>query len=1412
MKRIFGLDLGTNSIGFAVVSEAEDIHEQSAILRLGVRVNPLSVDETIDFSKGKSITTNADRSKKKSARRNLHRFRLRRDALVRILKSKGFITDQTLLSEQGNRSTFETYRLRARAAEEAITLEQLARVLLMLNKKRGYKSNRKLNNIEEGTAIDGMEVARVLYEQELTPGQFCLEWLESGKNALPDFYRSDLRNELERIWNYQRNYYPTLLTDELKEEISGKATKQIWAILAKSWEWEEQKTIWDEEQAQTKQELCTCHLVGLSRKTKRAEQRIENYRWRAEALKRQLHPEELAVVIQEINRQISQSSGYLGEISDRSKQLYFNRQTVGQYLWSLLQKDPNTSLRNRVFYRQDYLDEFDKIWEIQASYHPELTLELKHEIRDVIIFYQRGLKSKKGLVSLCEFEQSEALIEKDGKMVKKQIGCRVIPRSHPLFQAFKVWQTLNNVELIGKNQQHPSRALTPEEKEMLAQELFVKGELKKAEVLKLLLDKTSGWDLNFQRLDGDKTGSVLFATYSKLIELYGYDAVDFSKPAAEIIQQLEMIFSDLHWNKGLLSIDLNQSDSDIEQQPYFRLWHLLYSFEGDNTPTGNGKLVEKLTALCGMDKEYATELAKVTFEDEYGSLSAKAIKKLLPHLKAGKRYDEACTQAGYRHSKSSLTKEELDAKVLKEHLDILPKNSLRNPVVEKILNQMVHVVNDLIDLYGHPDEIRVELARELKKSAKERADMTASLAKNTKEQELVRQLLQNEFHIQHVTRNDILRYRLYEELKENGHKTLYSNQYIPKELIFSDLIDIEHIIPQARLFDDSFSNKTLEYRDVNIKKGNRTAYDFIADEYGADALEQYKNLCDKLFQSNPAKLRKLKMQEKDIPDGFIERDLRNTQYISRMAFSLLGQVCRRVVATSGSITDRLREDWQLVDVMKELNLPKYEQLGLVESYQDRNGRTIKLIKDWTKRNDHRHHAMDALTVAFTKEAYVQYFNHMNAAYQSDKPEADSIWGIKQKYVKERRILPPMPLQLFRTEAKRHLQCILVSIKAKNKVVTPHVNPAKPYGEIEKAQPTLTPRGQLHLETIYGSRKQYVTKEEKVNASFTAEKIATVCKLAYRMALLDRLADYGGDPKKAFTGKNSLEKNPVYLDAEHRVQLPVKVKTVSLEVGYTIRKTVDKDLKIDKVVDPKIRRLLQERLAIYGGNAKNAFSNLEENPIWLNQAKGIQIKRVTITGISEALALHDKKDKEGKVMLDAQGKRIPVDFVNTGNNHHVAIYQRPKIDKWGAIVCDESGNPVYELEERVVSFFEAVTRVNCHLPIVDRDLNKEEGWQFLFTMKQNEYFVLPDEKTGFDPHEIDLLDPDNYALISPHLFRVQKLSTKYYMFRHHLETSVEENDSLRGITWERIQSTAKLRGIVKVRINHIGQIVDVGEYK
>ena len=501
----------------------------------------------------------------------------------------------------------------------------------------------------------------------------------------------------------------------------------------------------------------------------------------------------------------------------------------------------------------------------------------------------------------------------------------------------------------------------------------------------------------------------------------------------------------------------------------------------------------------------------------------------MPHLREGLRYDEACDKAGYNHSHSE-TKEDLENKVLKDVLEILPKNALRNPIVEKILNQMINVINQIIERYGKPDEIRIELARDLKQSAVERNNAEKAMNTANREHEGFRQTLKSEFGFENPSRNDIIRYKLYKELEPNGFKTLYSNQYISKQDLFSEKIDIEHIIPKSKLFDDSFSNKTLEFRGVNIKKGNATAIDFIQTEYGDEGDNSIKLFTQRIEDLSKtgkislAKRRKLLMEEKNIPDDFINRDLGNTRYIAKKAREILLEIVKVVTPTTGKITDRLREDWQLVDVLKELTIDKYRALGLVETIENRHGDTSERIKDWSKRNDHRHHAMDAITVAFTKPSYIQYLNNMNA--KGDKNGV--IYGIEQKELERSdkgklRFKCPMEISAFRRESKKHLENILISFKAKNKVTT--TNKVKRKGEVDLVYKT--PRGQLHLETVYGASKEYVTKLEKVNASFDQEKIEKVANQRFKRLLLARLGEFDDDASKAFTGKNTLAKNPIW---------------------------------------------------------------------------------------------------------------------------------------------------------------------------------------------------------------------------------------------------------------------------------------------
>ena len=266
---------------------------------------------------------------------------------------------------------------------------------------------------------------------------------------------------------------------------------------------------------------------------------------------------------------------------------------------------------------------------------------------------------------------------------------------------------------------------------------------------------------------------------------------------------------------------------------------------------------------------------------------------------------------------------------------------------------------------------------------------------------------------------------------------------------------------------------------------------------------------------------------------------------------------------------------------------------------------------------------------------------------------------------------------------------------------------------------LTPRGQLHKETVYGKSKRALEKPTKLNKRFTLAQAHLIIIVPQRKLVLSHLKKYDNNYELAFDTK-TLKKEPLLYNNE-----PLK-EVFWFEEIYTIRKDINSDnfkdeKSINKIIDLKIRQVLLERLAEFNGKPKEAFSDLDKQPIWLNKSKGISIKRVTITGVSNVESLHDKKDHLGNLILDKNGNTQPVDFVSTGNNHHVAIYK------------DKDG----KLQEEVVSLFDAVARVNQENAIIQKVHPEHPDWQFLFTMKQNEMFVFPAE--GFDPNEVDLLD-------------------------------------------------------------------------
>jgi CRISPR-associated endonuclease Csn1 len=179
-----------------------------------------------------------------------------------------------------------------------------------------------------------------------------------------------------------------------------------------------------------------------------------------------------------------------------------------------------------------------------------------------------------------------------------------------------------------------------------------------------------------------------------------HPAILVDKKTGEVLEQRESL----------------QVDAKTEQEPFYQLWHTIYSIKDVD------ECKKALIKRFNFTENIADQLSKIDFNKQaFGNKSNKAMRKILPYLMQGFDYSQACSLAGYNHSKS-LTKEERVVKATIDKLELLSKNSLRQPVVEKIINQMINVVNAILEKYGKPDEIRIELARELKQSKDERND------------------------------------------------------------------------------------------------------------------------------------------------------------------------------------------------------------------------------------------------------------------------------------------------------------------------------------------------------------------------------------------------------------------------------------------------------------------------------------------------------------------------------------------------------------------------------------------------------------------------------------------------------------------------------------------------------------------
>lgn len=636
--------------------------------------------------------------------------------------------------------------------------------------------------------------------------------------------------------------------------------------------------------------------------------------------------------------------------------------------------------------RKHLEEEFHKLWTAQAGYHPELTDDLRNLVFEKI-FFQRPLKEPK--VGLCLFTAEERL-----------------PKAHPLSQRRVLYETVNQLRVTADGRE--TRPLTLEERDQVIQALDNKIP---AKTLKSMAMKLAALAKVLKLRDGER-----FTLESGVRDAIACDPVRASLSHPDRFGP--------RW-----------STLDTDAQ-----WALIARIRKVQSEEEHAELVGWLGQTHALDRDQAEATARALLPEGYGRLGLTATMRVLGKLKAEVvTYSEAVAACGWHHS-DQRTGECLDrlpyyGEVLDRHVipgtydenddDITRYGRITNPTVHIGLNQLRRLVNKIIDVHGKPDQVVVELARELKQSEQQKneamkriRDTTAAAKKRSEKLE--------ELGIEDNGRNRML-LRLWEDLNpEDAMRRFcpYSGERISAAMIFDGSCDVDHILPYSRTLDDSFANRTLCLKEANREKRNQTPWEAWGDTPKWDAIEaNLKNLSDnKRWRLAPDA-----MERFEGDSDFLDRSLVDTQYLARISRTYLDTLFTEgghVWVVPGRLTEMLRRHWGLNSLLSD---------------KDRGAVKAK------NRTDHRHHAIDAAVVAATDRSLL---NRISRAAGQGERAGQSAELIARE--------TPPPWEGFRDDMCVQLDKIIVSHRADHGRID---REARKQGRDSTA-------GQLHQETAY----------------------------------------------------------------------------------------------------------------------------------------------------------------------------------------------------------------------------------------------------------------------------------------------------------------------------------------------------------
>jgi len=1272
MKKVLGLDIGTNSIGWAFIETNLETNT-GKIAGIGVRIIPTDSELLSKYEAGQAASKNAVRRQARGARRIKQRYKLRRQRLVDALMILGWLPEGFLpghqmpvrhetLSEM--RSSFGTdeisadwivYYLRHKALSERVTEQELARILYHMNQRRGFKSNRK-------TGTD------LLQDTD--------EEADGGKK------KREKNVEIVRIISVEDTGEKAKGNMLFKVTLADSRT----GIIARK-----VKPEWDNQE----QELEITTIPPTKKEPSRYEFRkltnTDADKW----------------VKQKVARE---------EDIRRSGLLY-----PGRYYYNELKKNPNYTIKDVSIDRKFYMDELEAILRKQIECNPSLDNREKlqiiaeklypknqHKQKEIrnndivhlllkdIIYYQRPLKSKKSSISDCGLAKKNYVDPTTGK----RLTYKVAPASSPVFQEFRIWQTVNNIRVLQKTKKDEQGKisldvdvsgdfLNPSTLERLFQLFDSKERVNQTQILKELGLSEQQFSINLFRQNEEKElpGNETKALVKKQFKKAGYES-----EGAAILNKPERLY---------------------------QLWHILYSLED------NASVYSALQRQFNIPAGAAEIIAQApAFKQSYCSFSHQAMSRLLPLMRSGKywtwdvidaftkdrlekiftgEFDEGISDfvrdffKKYRIEKENSCQgmmvpmasyavygvhSERDGSYYERPEQLIPSEplNLRNPIVEQVVNETLRLVRDIWKEYGRPTEIHIELSRELKKNAKERKEISEMIAENENENRRISAILKElrlgnpdsladierlklwekqadqktreEFKTirfkrpAEPTKDEVQRYRLW---SEQNFLSPYSGKPIPISKLFSREYDIDHIIPRSRYFDDSLENKVVVETSINKEKGNRTALEYIKNGSTGNcilSLSAYEAHVNQFFYRKKKKL----LLSEEIPSGFSNRHLVDTRYISRKLHQLLAPVSENrknpVISTSGKITSELKSAFGLGEKMKELVKWRFERLQEKteepyawyddETDQDGKptGRRILRLKGYEKRIDHRHHAVDALIISCTTLSHIKYLNDLNASQYRKSPSDEELMqnlpkllelNKEKDYWQSRKFRKPWPG--FTTEAMKAIDGIIISFKNNIRVYGKKANKSwryiqQPDGTFEKKLAPVTDRN--------GKRKLSPYVRQSLHKATFAGKI--------------QMREY------CFINISEAFKTPELIankkEREHIRKL--------LEKGNGDVKKAARFYKEDPIKDEEgieARKISSIRLASYYVNRVNLSSGFDEKRI--GKVPDLVLQKTLLDHIRKISELNQQKDKneqiepfgaEGMEILN-KGKRIPITKVS-----------------------------------------------------------------------------------------------------------------------------------------------------------------------